>query len=355
MLKRIVLAGAALLMLVTLGAIPAHAAPGAQASRLAPQHVSLLNKVTLSGETSIDGPALASRVDTFEGKTEFNTVIAWAGSDAAHHLNLMESASDPAKGALSFGAKRTLNDTSPMRPAVLRMSPASGGVTILAWTGSDASRTLNVLWNAYDVSGTQQVRLTLWGQTSIGAPSLAFWGNGFVLAWTGSDANHSLNLLPLSFGTLHHGTQTVLPQFSSLTGPTVSQYVNASSARLVLNWTTKTQHLNLAYSTNGASFTNAIGAAGLPQLSAKAPDSVYHQREGGPEYWLAWTGTNAAHSLNIQWTTHWPQWPDPTTTKSVLTDTAFGGPAVAFNDGFLIAWAGTDGAHTLNVAQWQGF
>jgi hypothetical protein len=350
MLKRIVLAGATALMLITLGALPAFAAPATQTSRLAPQRVSLLNKVTLRGETSIDGPAMVSRVDTFEGKTTFTTVIGWTGTDTAHRLNLMKSAGDPSQGPLEFTNKLTLGQTSFVRPAVLEM-PAAAGATIIAWTGNDSAHTLNVMWDAYG----SKFKRTLQGETSIGAPALAFWSDGMVLAWTGTDANHSLNLLPISFATLHIGIKTVLRQFSSLTGPTLSVYSNASSSRLVLNWTTKTQHLNQAYSTNGVTFSNPIGAGGLPELSAKAPDSLYHQREGGPEYWQAWTGTNAAHSLNIQWTTHWPQWPDPTTTKTVLSDTAFGGPAIAFNSGFLIAWTGTDPAHTLNVAMWEGF
>ncbi len=352
MLKRIALAGAAALLLFILGAVPVNAA--AQAPRLAPQTVSLFHKVTLHGETSIDGPALASRVDTFEGKTDFNTVIAWTGTDTAHHLNLMESTTSPATAPLAFKNKLTLKETSFARPAVLRMSPASGGVTILAWTGTDANHSLNVLWNAYDTSGTQQVKLTMQNESSIGAPALAFWEGNLALAWTGTDANHSLNVLTLELGTLKLGTKTVLRQFSSASGPTLSVYITASSTRLVLNWTMPTQRLNQAVSTDGVHFTSALGS-GLLQTSAKAPDSLFLQREGGPEYWMAWTGTDTHHHLNIQWTTHWPQWPDPATTKTVLADTALGGPVVVFNDGFLIAWTGTDTAHTLNVAMWEGF
>ena len=355
MLKRMVLTSIALLMTVLLGAIPLQAVAASSATPAVLQSASLLHKVTIWGETSIDGPALSSRVDTFEGVTNFNTVLAWTGTDSLHHLNLLKSSTDPAVRALRFGSKLTLHETSFAHPAVIQMSPASGGVTILAWTGTDAAHTLNVLWNAYDTSGQHQVKLTLWGETSIGAPALAFWQNSIVLAWTGTDANHSLNVLPLSFGTLQRGSKVVLPQFSSLTGPDLSVYSNAASTQLVLNWTTKAQHLNQAYSTDGVRFTSALGSVGTPQLSAKAPASVYHQREGGPEYWMAWTGTDGAHHLNLQWTTKWPQWPDPTATKTVLGDTALGGPQVAFNDGFLIAWTGTDGAHTLNVATWEGF
>jgi hypothetical protein len=41
---------------------------------------------------------------------------------------------------------------------------------------------------------------------------------GVLLAWTGTDANHSLNVLPIAVsdsGALVPGTKTILSQFSS--------------------------------------------------------------------------------------------------------------------------------------------
>jgi hypothetical protein len=305
--------------------------------------------VTLWGETSIDGPALASFLDNFEG-IGFVTIIGWTGTDAQHHLNLIRSSDGPANGVTHFKEKLTLKETSFVRPAVIYLG---GGlaITVVAWTGTDAAHTLNVIWDAY---GTPQ-KLTLRGETSIGAPALIYFNNSLMLAWTGTDARHSLNILPIGVAEPKVGTKTVLSQFSSLSGPTLSTFSNATSSRLVLNWTTSDQHLNQAYSTDGTHFTASLGAGGLPQLSAAAPSSQYHQSEGGPEYWIGWTGTNAAHSLNLQWTSHFPQWSDPVSTKTVLSDSAFAGPQIAFNDGYLIAWTGTDAQHTLNLAEFQGF
>jgi hypothetical protein len=59
------------------------------------------------------------------------------------------------------------------------------------------------------------------------------------------------------------------------------------------------------------------------------------------------------HHLNLQWTTHFPQFLDPTTTKTVLDERALGGPALAFNQGPQIAWTGTDAQHHLNVAKFS--
>jgi hypothetical protein len=205
----------------------------------------------------------------------------------------------------------------------------------------------------WDVYGGQK-KLTLWGETTSGAPALAFFLNSLLLAWTGTDANHSLNVLPLSIGDLKPGTKTVLSQFSSPAGPNLAVFSNGSTAQLVLNWMTQTQHLNQAYSTDGIQFIAGLGSSGTPQLSANPPSSFYHQSEGAPEYWMAWTGTDPSHFLNLQWTSHFPQWPDPVTTKTVLADTALGGPQIAFNSGFLIAWTGTDPGYSLNVSEFAG-
>jgi hypothetical protein len=174
-----------------------------------------------------------------------------------------------------------------------------------------------------------------------------------LVAWIGTDANHSLNVLPITragTGGLTPGKKTVLSQFSSDAGPSLvnidSGSVNASE--FVLGWSARgTRQLNLAESTDGANFASALGA-GLPQTSASAPQFL---PQGSSSGCIAWTGTDAAHHLNVQCTTHFPQFPDPAHTKTVLAETALGAPGFVSNE---IAWTGTDAAHHLNVAQLQG-
>ena len=341
--------GLAIVVLFLLTLVPVASVSAASSTSHAPQVVTLSHKVTLWGETSIDGPALASFLDNFEGIGSV-TIIGWTGTDTQHHLNLIRSSDGPANGVTHFKDKLTLKDTSFVRPAVVYV-PGPLASTVVAWTGTDAAHTLNVIWDAY---GSPQ-KLTLWGETSIGAPALTYFNGNLLLAWTGTDTHHSLNILPIGVAGPQVGTKTVLSQFSSQSGPTLSTFSNATSSRLVLNWTTSSQHLNQAYSTDGTHFTASLGATGLPQLSATAPSSQYHQSEGGPEYWIGWTGTDTSHHLNLQWTAHFPQWPDPASTKTVLSDSAFAGPQIAFNDGYLIAWTGTDAQHTLNLATFEGF
>jgi hypothetical protein len=103
----------------------------------------------------------------------------------------------------------------------------------------------------------------------------------------------------LAPGTLTRGSKAVLPQFSSGAGPNLSVYRSPTSTLLVLDWTTPTLHLNQASSTDGVHFTSGLGPGGTPQLSGTPPSSLFAQREGGPEYWMAWTGTDPSHFLNV--------------------------------------------------------
>lgn len=348
--KRIPFVGVAALLFTLFAGFLMSAAPASARQTQPAQpalHAILLHKVTLH-ETSIDGPALSSMLDNFEG-IHFNTAIGWTGTDAQHHLNLLWSTDDPANGLVHFANKVILHETSFARPAV-QVTSGGLGFTVVAWTGTDTEHTLNVM-EVYN-NGTVVKKLTLWGETSIAAPALIAWKNGFALSWTGTDANHSLNLLPLTVD-LRPGAKTVLPQFSSMAGPNLSVYSNAATTRLVLNWTTKSLHLNQAYSTNGVQFTSALGPGGTPQLSTNPPGSFYHESEGAPSYWMSWTGTDGVHHVNLQWSTSWPRWPDPATTKTMLGETALGGSPIAFNDGFVLAWTGTDSLHHLNVAEFE--
>jgi hypothetical protein len=276
-------------------------------------------------ETSIDGPGF------------LNSVIAWTGMDAAHHLNIRTG-----NDGLHLTNKTILPETSPFAPAVTFL-PSEGSVVLfdLAWTGTDAAHSLNV--ELLSIGSTTVANKMILAETSIGAPAIIFNGNEW-LAWTGTDPNHSLNVMLLSGA--HNGRKTVLSQFSSDAGPSLS---TIGSNELVLGWSARgTQQLNLAESTDGVHFTSALGA-GLPETSATAPQFI--QPDGSGSGCIAWTGADAANHLNVQCTTQFPQFPDPAHTKTELSETALGAPGFLGN---LIAWTGTDAAHHLSVAQLQG-
>ncbi len=343
------LAGIAILiMTLSVGAfLPVTAA---QTSRSASLAAALSHKVILS-ETSIDGPAFISSDIT--GQPGSSTVIGWTGTDPLHHLNLMTSGTQ-SPNPMQFDHKLILPETSPFRPAILQVNTTAGNVVVVAWTGTDPNRSLNVLWNAYSIAGASHKKLTLWDESSLAAPGLSVLNGKLFLAWTGIDPHHSLNVLPLSFTTLTPGTKTILSQFSSNAGPNLTVLPFVTGNPLGLAWTTPSQHLNLASSTDGVHFTTIFGSGGSPQLSASAPAPLTTQIEGGPPIWMAWTGTDPAHFVNLQWTAHYPQWPDPAHTKMVLDETALGGPQIAFSAGLRLAWTGTDPAQHLNVAYFEG-
>lgn len=287
-------------------------------------------------ETSIDGPALSS---SFVPGGASASVVGWTGTDPAHHLNV-ETSTD----GLTFGNKLTLGETSPFRPDV-HLSVAGGPVTV-AWTGTDPNHSLNVL---YDVFGASPKKLTLFHESSISAPAVTLIGAFIFLAWTGTDPNHSLNVLPITFSgpSLVPGTKTVLSQFSSNAGPHLAR---RGANTIVLNWTSRTLQLQVATSQDGVHFF----PASLPETSAFAPDTSSLEPFIGVSNreWIGWTGTDAAHHLNLQSTTTFPQFTNPASTKTTLADTAFGGPALDFNADEQIAWTGTDSAHHLNIAKY---
>ena len=260
---------------------------------------SVYNKVTLP-QTSIDSPALSSVLTLVQGQSFNRSAIAWTGTDAAHHLNVERSAE-----GLTFFDKRTLGETSPFRPDV----------------------------------------------TQIGQPE-----GGFVtVAWTGTDANHSLNILPITVTgiSLVPGTKTILSQFSSNAGPHLT---SGGSTSLVLSWTSRALG-PMAAVANSPDLQFGLVAT-LPQTSAFAPDTLFISAVQGPPVWISWTGTDAAHHLNLQFTTTYPAFPNA---KTVLSDTAFGGPALALEQVAMavpvafpqLAWTGTDSAHHLNIAKIQ--
>jgi hypothetical protein len=312
--------------MMSAGALPASAfsqRSGSAQARALPT-TRLLTKITLP-DTSIDGPALSS-IYVPNGTSE--SVLAWTGTDAGHHLNV-ETSGD----GLHFSGKRILPETSPYRPDVALAAPA--GAVALAWTGTDANHSLNVL---YDVYG-QQRKLTLQNESSISAPALLI-GPGFYLAWTGTDANHSLNLMPIEVTSsgLTPGKKSILSQFSSNAGPHLAR---VGATTFALAWTSRASKLFLATGTD----VPTLSVASLPEFSAFAPQTESLGRvQGSGKQWIGWTGTDAAHHLNLQW-----NFTDPAT-KTTLSELALGGPALAFHAQEQLAWTGTDSAHHLNIA-----
>ena len=307
-------------------------AASADASIHALPATSLAHKVILP-DTSIDGPTLDSAGN--------ESVLAWTGTDAAHHLNV-ETSTD----GLHYGHKLILDESSPFRPDVTVTPVQASFVVALAWTGTDASHTLNVL---FDIYGSHPKKLTLWGEQSFAAPALTL-GPCFCLAWAGTDAHHLLNVLPLTVTTtgIVPGAKAILSQDSSDAGPHL-RLQNGVAPNLNLLWAARgSLQLRIATSTHANGLEPGTIVAG--ETSAAAPDAFVNGPPSGlgNQEWIGWTGTDPAHHLNL-----FPFVGNPAPTKTILGDTALGGPALSFNTALnenLLAWTGTDPAHHLNIA-----
>lgn len=312
----------------------------------------IVKKVILD-DWSIDGPSLwQPNIVSGAPGTGPGMVLAWTGSD--YRLNTMLG-----DALLTFRAKHIYNESSFYRPAVTTVS--GSGTIYLAWTGTNAARSLNVLCSSCGSNGGPR-KLTLWSETSFTAPALAADGNKLWLAWTGTDANHSLNVLPIDPDTLAPGGKTILRQFSSVASPALRPDPNTKGTLiqgLLLSWagTSPLDRIRFATSTDGVNWTEP-STSPLGETSAAAPDMLALKITNWPRYFLAWAGTDPHNSLNARYTNSFPNWPLDNT-KTTFGEWAFGAPAIAFDGStdpsqnlrqLCLAWSGTDRIHHLNVA-----
>lgn len=309
------------------------------------------SKVVLP-ETSFDGPALWTQRGP-SAPVGALTVLAWTGTDG--RLNFMYT-----NDGVSFFGKATLSETSFVRPAVVRGTGEGASVApvALAWTGTDAGHHLNVL---YSVPGATPMKLTLWQDTSFTSPALE-WLNGntntLLLAWAGTDAGHALNILPVSITShgLVAGTKTTLWTYHSLGQPAlIVDRSMTSETRFFLSWSDLASHrIAWATSPNGTTWSRQPT---FVETSGAGPSmmGLIEQLAHIPPYWLGWTGTDAAHHVNVLYALDLSQW-TTNSTKATLPETAVGGTVVGFvlsppDQQMLVAWTGTDAAHHLNVAR----
>ena len=340
MLWRRIITGLALALFVGVGLIG-----GMRSAQAAPQAAPHLISKQILSETSIDGPALSKNDIGHEGDRAM--VMAWTGTDSLHRLNLLTT-----NDGKTWINKRTLSDTSFVRPAVDRMPYMAGGEVILAWTGTDSHHSLNVIWDAYNVNHSYK-KVTFWGDNSFTAPAIAVGGDRIYLVWAGTDANHSLNIMALAHRTLAVKTPKKVLTFSSSARPSIALGPSTSATgALLLGWTNGSKHVSFAI--GDASFQ--FGAAKVSSDTSSAgpdffaADSSYIGDTVTPKYWWAWTGQDTNHSIHVAFnrTTDWP----PSGNKATLGEWALGGPILAWRgdtNKVIIAWTGTDPQHHLNI------
>lgn len=183
-----------------------------------------------------------------------------------------------------------------------------------------------------------------------------FGGGEVELAWsaTGPTGLH-LNVLKLSpqGQVLSHQELTI----GAAGGPnpeSVSLSFDRGTGQLLLSWATPVQALvrpMFSTSTDGVQWA---AARAIVEYSDSAASMVGIQANNMPTHWLAWTGTarDTAHHLNVQYTESFPNWAN-VNSKATFGETDLGAPALGYvgiTGQMLVAWTGTDAAHHLNVA-----
>jgi hypothetical protein len=193
-------------------------------------------------------------------------------------------------------SKKTFtSETSKARPAGLFDS----GVLTLCWTGDRNSDNLSVasLVNAFPDAGQARIDppKTVLGDASAFAPALAFFNGSIYMAWVGNDAGRSINVARLRFegGRGVVSDRVKLPH-SSFAAPALA--ASSGGEHLYLAWTGRdAEHsINLLMSNDGRTFGKDLSRPdGLVNLktgerSHHAPALAWN-RTG---LHLAWTGTN---------------------------------------------------------------
>ena len=250
--------------------------------------------VTQLAETSFDAPAFWSDAAYPLVASSFApaAVLAWVGTDSAHHLNVSVSSD-----AVTFTNKITLAETSFTRPSILVMpnSTNTANIVVISWAGNDTNHSLNVI---YDVYGAR-TKMTF-PETSRFAPSLAYFDGQVWMAWTGTDTAHTVNVRSLGANGLTLGAKKTLWGNSSSVTPDL--VADPQNNQLLMTWQIAgSDRLNLFQSPDGVNWTSVLGAPSV-QNSAYTPAllAINPAPADFPAYYWAWTGSDSGRSLNIQ-------------------------------------------------------
>lgn len=302
---------------------------------------SQVSKVTL-GDVSIDGPAMWTSAT---GTVRLQLAWVGGGNDTAHHLNVMSSTD----GVHWFG-KVTLRETSSFRPGLLRYGPGTTDNVVLAWTGTDRNRSLNVLDG---LPNNGYTKLTLWNDNSFVSPSIAMTTPGdLYLVWAGTDGSHTLNVAHIiARGGMYMDWKKTLWGWTSISRPTA--VFDPNTKQLLMSWTGADNRIHFASSADGKSWAEPATSA-MAEWTDVGPHMFSTDTNNMPRYWVTWRGSGAdtAHHINVMYTEGFPHWV-LVGNKTTLSETAFGGPVIGYIGSFrhvVVAWAGTDTLHHLNIA-----
>ena len=268
------------------------------------------------------------------------TFIASGGAVAAAPAARTAHAVPARTAAARITSKVTLPETSIDGPALASVETTS----VIGWTGTDAAHHLNVELSRDGLHFDPSTKLTL-NETSPYRPDVGLFSENVAIsiAWTGSDTNHSLNVI---FGVYQHGGEKLtLWHENSFTAPALLQVASDTNGVLMyLAWTgTDANHsLNfLPITDSGGTFTlgtkqtlSQFSSNAGPHLVPAGPDSVA----------LCWTSRSGQPKVAVAGSDL------KFGLVATLPEASAFAPAMLFRTSSdWIAWTGTDAAHHLNV------
>lgn len=154
--------------------------------------------------------------------------------------------------------------------------PANADAIIVVWAGTDINGTEGTInyasMNFHDQHFSGKIEFG--GQTALGAPAVTVNGNQTFIAWTGTDANHSVNVMTLTGSNL---TQAKCPLNESSNNSPRIRYLEfgAGSGKIFLTYLGTDGELNiLAYDPNTLNGTKNIIPTQFSGLDAPAVEGA---------------------------------------------------------------------------------
>lgn len=240
-------------------------------------------------------------------------------------------------------------ETSSARPALTVFQ----GKLFIAWAGTDGQKTLSIAqWNADDRKAHN--KHVLWGETSPFGPALTARANPtprVVLAWTGSNAQRTLCYRTSPDGLNWADQDKLITQDASIDGPALANNGDRDHGlagdEIFTAWTSvfpSPPFLNFA--ANGLSSKHVYNGdpSPGPDTSNRGP-SVAYDSEVGNTY-LGYSGQDQQHIYVLAS----GGGTEPPTYRDKLEDTSPFAPALAIKghggdtSNLFVAWTGTNGS-----------
>lgn len=293
------------------------------------QHCVIVNNSAVNGEVDICYRFKQIMNDTAvnaPGAVEFKdkVVVAWAGTDSEHHLNIIQSQTENI-----WIDKLTLTDTSPAGASLCVFNDK----LYLTWSGT-GNKSLNVMCSKDGINWENKVVLT---ETSGSRPSLTVFRNYLVLGWVGAEPQQRLNVLFSTDGI--NWTNKRILEDSTIDTPALAIFNN----RLFIAWTGTNSGRNLNIMSSGdlgATWQNKVT---LAENSVAGPGLFAFDNQ----LYLSWSGTDANHSINVMLSNDGMQFID----KVTLWDSSDFTPVLTpcYGNSLGVAWTGRDTFHHLNL------